>query len=67
MKQQLLQKKYTERRRDTCIVFAMANYGPLIEVAIMYDFGLDDSNQEDTVLIYNKIILFRHACVFLSI
>lgn len=28
---------------------APVNYGPMIGRAITYDFGLDDSNQEDTV------------------
>lgn len=35
-------------RDDDSIVFATVNYGPMIEAAIMYDFVLDDSNQEDT-------------------
>lgn len=48
----LLQQKQQQRKKrsiqkDNCIVFATVNYGPMIEVAIMCDFGFDDGNQED--------------------
>lgn len=49
----LLQQQRKKTKTD-CIVLATVNYGSMIEAVIMCDFGLDDSNQEDTFWFITK-------------